>query len=72
MNFAFIAIGIVALGYGIYTYFARKSKPEQFKKLEPMKKVWGEKLGYTIHVIGYTIIPIIVGIILIIAGILGL
>ncbi len=71
MNFAFMAIGIVALGYGIYTYFARKSKPERFKKLEPMKKVWGEKLGYIIHVIGYTIIPIIVGIIFIIVGIIG-
>ncbi|MDH5718039.1 MAG: hypothetical protein OEZ22_10420 [Spirochaetia bacterium] len=72
MNYFSISAGVIAIGYSIYTVFIRKNNPEKFKKLEPMKKFWGEKLGIVIHFIGYTVTPLIVGIIFIHKGINGL
>jgi len=39
MNPVTVLIGIVAIGFGAYTAWARAAKPGQFKKLEAMKKV---------------------------------
>ena len=71
MNFISIGIGVLALLFGVYTFFARKNSPEKFKKLEPMKKAYGEKWGFIIHFVGYTIIPIVIGVTFIVAGING-
>lgn len=71
MNPVTILLGVASLGYGLYTVWARRAKPEQFAKLEPMKKVWGEKAGPIVHVIGYTVMPIILGAVLIVLGCMG-
>lgn len=71
MNVVTILLGVAALGYGLYTAWARKAKPEQFAKLEPMKKVWGEKAGPIVHVVGYTVVPIILGAVLVVLGFMG-
>jgi hypothetical protein len=45
MNPVIVVVGIAAIGYGVYTASARRTRPEQFKKLEPMKQFWGERAG---------------------------
>lgn len=66
-----VLVGIAAIGYGLYTAWARRAKPEQFKKLDPMKSFWGERGGQLVHIVGYTVLPIIVGIVLILSGLRG-
>ena len=66
-----ILVGVAAIAYGLYTAWARRAKPQQFWKLEPMKKFWGQKRGEWVHIIGYTIVPILIGIVLILRGLRG-
>ncbi len=56
------AIGAAAIAYGAFTFWARAKKPQSMRKLEPMKKMWGARAGYTMHVVGYSVLPIGVGI----------
>jgi hypothetical protein len=62
---------VAAVLYGAYTAWARHANPQQFWKIDPMKRAYGPRAGVIIHVIGYTIVPIIVGIVLIIRGLQG-
>ena len=71
MNPVTVAIGVAAIAYGLYTAWARRTKPEQFAKLEPMKKFWGERGGLIVHVVGYTVVPIVIGVVLIMGGLRG-
>ncbi len=71
MNYVTTALGVFAVGYGIYTAILRKKDPSKFIKLEAMKKVYGEKRGTLIHVVGYSVIPIVIGTFFIILGISG-
>jgi hypothetical protein len=71
MDYVTIIIGIICIGYGIFSALMRVKKPELFKKLEPMKKRWGEKNGNMLHFFGYVIVPIIFGTILLISGYFG-
>jgi hypothetical protein len=71
MNPVTVLVGVVAIGYGLYSAWARRAKPEQFKKLEPMKKFWGERGGQAVHVISYTVMPIVIGIFLVLSGLQG-
>ena len=66
-----ILFGIGMISYGILSIFIRYKHPEKFGKLEPMKKIWGERVGIIIHIVGYTIIPLLVGFMALIAGIRG-
>ncbi len=69
MNLITIIIGLVFCGYGIMVIRLRLlGKDEKFKKLGPMRKVYGEKAGSIIHYIGYGIIPFLFGVWIIIAG----
>lgn len=62
MDIANILIGSGAIFFGVYTFYLRQRDPSKFKKLDPMKKFWGEKLGLVIHVVGYSVLPIIFGV----------
>jgi hypothetical protein len=64
-------VGVAAIAYGLYTAWARRARPDQFKKLEPMKKFWGEAGGPIVHIIGYTVVPIVVGLVLVLNGMRG-
>ena len=67
-----MVLGILASVYGIFSCIMRFVKPSIFKKLEPMKERWGEKVGNAIHFFSYIIVPIAVGGLFIIAGINGI
>ena len=56
-----IIIGALCLIYGIFTLVYRQIKPESFKKLDAMKRFYGKKAGYVVHVASYTILPIVLG-----------
>lgn len=70
MNFNLL-LGVFALGFGLYTLYARAASPNKFGKLEAMKKQWGERGGTIVHVVAYTVMPIIVGAVLIVTSLLG-
>lgn len=72
MNIVSLVLGVLCIGYGIYTAIARRKTPEKFGKLEAMKKKFGDKTGVIIHIISYTIVPILAGIIFIIAAYFGI
>jgi len=72
MNILTTGIGTAAILFGLYTAYARIKRPHIFKKLEPMKKFWGETLGVAIHFFGYTVVPLVGGIVIVIAGINGI
>jgi len=60
-------IGVLAIGYGLYSYYQRKTAPESIEKLQTMIERNGEKMGHSIHLVGYTIMPIIAGLLLLFA-----
>jgi len=61
--------GAACILYGLFTAFMRITHPEGFGKIEPMKKLWGEKVGATMHFLAYTLLPITFGVFLILTGI---
>jgi hypothetical protein len=66
-----VLIGIMSAWYGFYTLLLRKYAPGKFKKLNTMKRIWGDKTGYMIHLVGYSVIPIVLGIVLFFSGMNG-
>jgi hypothetical protein len=71
VNIYSLMLGVAAVVFGAYTAWARKAKPEQFRKLEPMKRLYGERAGVIVHTIGYTVVPIVYGLLMIIQGLQG-
>ena len=71
MNVTSLAIGVAALGYGLYSIWLRRTRPEQFGKIDAMKKLWGERTGVAVHIIGYTILPIAFGLVMILDALRG-
>ena len=60
-------IGVLAIGYGIYSYIQRKTAPEKIEKLQTLIERNGEKMGHSIYMFGYTILPIAAGLLLLLA-----
>jgi hypothetical protein len=64
-------LGLLALGYGVFTVYLRYSRPESLGKLEAMKERWGDETGSLVHWVAYSAVPILVGLALIVAGLRG-
>lgn len=60
-------VGVLAIAYGLYSYYQRTTAPENIAKLQEMIERNGEKMGNSIHLFGYTIMPIIAGLLLLYA-----
>ena len=71
MHLPSVLIGLAAILYGVYTAWARSAKPEQFKKLAAMKKVWGSGPGNAVHLVAYTVVPLVVGAVFLWNGLQG-
>lgn len=71
MNYITIGIGVVILGYGIFSLVMRIIKPQYFKKLEPMINTYGKVTGNLIHAISYIVVPLSLGVGAIYFGLLG-
>jgi hypothetical protein len=73
MNTVTIVVGALAVGYGLFVLVLRlKGNDEKFRKLAPMRRFWGPKLGSAIHYVGYVGLPIVLGAVLIVAGVKGI
>ena len=59
-----LILAILAIVYGLYSYYQRKVAPEKIVKLQTMIERNGEKMGHSIHLFGYTIMPIVAGLLL--------
>jgi len=57
-------LGVLAILYGLYSYYQRKTAPENIEKLQVMIQRNGEKMAHSIHLFGYTILPIVTGLLL--------
>lgn len=70
-------VSYITVGFGIFLilvgmvdlYLYLDKKQHKFRKYEPMKKFWGEKVGPRIHFVSYVIIPLIIGCLFIVQGI---
>ena len=45
--------------YGYLRVYRGQSAP--FRKLEPMRKFWGHRVGTAMHFTGYVLVPLIAG-----------
>ena len=72
MNPVTVGIGTIAILYGLFTAYLRATNPSSFKKLDAMKKMWGDKGGMMVHVIAYTVVPIVAGAVLLVCGFMGI
>ncbi len=61
-------VGVLAIVYGLYSYYQRKTAPENIAKLQESIERNGENMANTIHLVGYTIMPIIAGLMLLFAA----
>ena len=59
-----LILGVLAIVYGLYSYYQRRTAPERIEKLQEMIERNGEKMAHQIHLFGYTILPIIAGLLL--------
>lgn len=66
-----LLLGILFVGYGLYTSYVRATSPGKLGKLEAMRKQWGQRAGTIVHVVGYTVVPIIAGVVLIASALLA-
>jgi hypothetical protein len=72
MDIPTISIGFLVLVYGIYALISSvRGERGMFRKLEHMKKKWGNRTGTTIHFAVCILVPILLGIIIIWAGLNG-
>ena len=68
MNWTTIAIGLVAVGLGIFSTYLRFKAPDKLQKLAAMKRQFGEDTGGMIHALAYSVLPIIAGVAFIVLG----
>jgi len=69
---SYTILGILAIIYGIYTFYSRTTKPEKLIKLKAMKQLFGDKKGNIVHLIGYSFLPILLGIMMALKGLFGI
>ncbi|MFT5112422.1 MAG: hypothetical protein ACI8P9_001746 [Parasphingorhabdus sp.] len=60
-----LILGIVAIAYGLYSYYRRKTAPDKIEKLQILIERNGEKMAHSIHMFGHTLLPIVAGLLLI-------
>lgn len=56
-----LLLGGLLVAFGVYSIFARLFAPHHLGKLEPMKKMWGERGGLVMHIAVYTVLPLVAG-----------
>jgi hypothetical protein len=71
MDIITVTIGVIAIAYGIYAFYARAKKPESLGKLQAMRERFGAGTGTTIHTVAYSVMPIVLGSFIVYAGING-
>ncbi|WP_420473033.1 hypothetical protein [Noviherbaspirillum sp. ST9] len=68
MNTITMAVGGVALAFGLYNIALRRTAPEKLSRLQAMKDLFGEKTGDTVHLLAYAVTPLVAGAVFLFAG----
>ena len=63
ISFNFV-VGVLAIIYGLYSFYRRKTAPQDIAKLQTMIERNGEKMANSIHLFGYTLLPIVAGLLM--------
>jgi hypothetical protein len=72
MNPITVAVGALICCYALWALAMRlRGRDDKFRKLEPMRQFWGDRLGSAIHYVGYVLVPLGVGIAVVFAGARG-
>ncbi len=71
MNLITMLVGSGFILLGLWAEYNRRFVPEKLRKLEPMKKFWGEKKGTVLFFFSYVIMPIVLGTVFIVGGVNG-
>jgi len=67
-----LGVGVLLLGFGIYTFYSRAKTPHKLGKLQAMEDKFGNSAGTLTHTIAYSLIPIVAGAALIWSGYKGI
>ncbi len=67
-----VGMGVVAMGFGGYTFVLRMTNPSRLKKLKPMQDKWGGQTGFVIHTVAYSLVPVGFGVAMVFAGLQGI
>ena len=59
-----LVVGVLAIIYGLYSFYQRKTAPQDIAKLQTMIERNGEKMANSIHLFGYTLLPIVAGLLM--------
>jgi len=59
-----LVVGVLAIIYGLYSFYQRKTAPQDIAKLQIMIERNGEKMANSIHLFGYTLLPIVAGLLM--------
>ena len=59
-----LVVGVLAIIYGLYSFYRRKTAPQDIAKLQTMIERNGEKMANSIHLFGYTLLPIVAGLLM--------
>jgi hypothetical protein len=59
-----LVVGVLAIIYGLYSFYKRKTAPQDIAKLQSMIERNGEKMANSIHLFGYTLLPIVAGLLM--------
>jgi hypothetical protein len=66
-----LGIGVLAIGFGLYSAFLRATNPAKLGKLAPMQKAMGNTAGALVHFAAYSLVPIAFGVLTILRGMRG-
>ncbi|MEK6238850.1 MAG: hypothetical protein N2C14_29395 [Planctomycetales bacterium] len=66
-----IGIGVLLVGYGCFTTYRRATNAPESKKMQVMKKAWGDGGGTALYVGAYSVMPVLCGVVFIISGVMG-
>lgn len=69
MNYNSLALGFVLIGIGCYTTVMRRRGPS--RKMEAMKRAFGERAGVLLHWTCYTLLPLVYGVVAVVLGAQG-
>lgn len=68
MNPITMIAGAAALLFGLYTVYARSTRPDKLSRLQSLKDLFGEKTGDRIHLLAYAVTPLLAGLVFLFAG----
>ena len=71
MNVLSVAIGGLAVGYGVFIAASHAMGSTRLGKLAAMQARFGERAGRAVHLVAYAVLPVVFGILVLLQGMSG-